>query len=229
MPNEKIWRDVDTYFSQSLLQRDERLDAVLEANASADLPAHDVSPLQGQFLALLCQAVGARRILEIGTLGGYSTIWFARSIGPEGCIVTMELDPARADIARKNFVRAAVAECVDIRVGPASESLSQLSLENPAPFDIVFIDADKQSNPQYLRWALHFSRAGTVILVDNVVRGGAVADRSSTDPSVVGTRFAIELIGGEKRLKATAIQTVGSKGYDGFVMAVVQKDNSKGQ
>jgi predicted O-methyltransferase YrrM len=215
------WSVVDAYFAGALLAPDATLDAVLEANAAAGLPPHDVSPLQGQFLALLTQAVGARRVLEIGTLGGYSTIWFARAVGQAGYVVTLEIDPVRAQVARTNFERAGVSGQIDVRVGRASELLVSLAAESTEAFDVVFIDADKPGNPEYLAKALQLSRPGTLIIVDNVVRDGAVADPASTDPNVVGVRSFIELLALEPRVRATVIQTVGVKGYDGFALGLV--------
>ena len=215
------WSSVDAYFARALLPPDATLDAALRANSTAGMPAHDVSPLQGQFLALLGLAIGARRVLEIGTLGGYSTIWFARSVAPGGRVVTLEIDPARADVARTNFSLAGVAEKIEMIVGRASESLSQLVKDKAEPFDLIFIDADKPSNPEYLAWALRLSRPGTLIIGDNVVRDGAVADAVSADPNVIGVRSFVELLANEPRVRATAIQTVGPKGYDGFVLGLV--------
>ena len=216
------WSSVDAYFARTLLPTDPTLDAVLKANSVAGMPAHDVSPLQGQFLALLTLAVGAHRVLEIGTLGGYSTIWLARSVAPGGRVVTLEIDPSRAEVARTNFSRAGVAERIEIIVGRASESLSQLVKEKAEPFDLIFIDADKPSNPEYLTWALRLSRPGTLIIGDNVVRDGAVVDGVSADPNVIGVRSFVELLASEPRVQATAIQTVGVKGYDGFALALVR-------
>lgn len=216
------WSSVDTYFAQALLPPDTTLDAVLKANSAAGMPSHDVSPLQGQFLALLTLAIGARRVLEIGTLGGYSTIWLARSVVPGGRVVTLELDPSRAEIAQTNFARAGVADRIDVVVGLASESLTRLAKEKADPFDLIFIDADKPSNPEYLALALRLSRPGTLIIGDNVVRDGAVADAASTDPNVIGVRSFVELLASEPRVQATAIQTVGAKGYDGFALALVR-------
>lgn len=215
------WSSVDAYFEQALLPPDATLDATLKANSVAGMPAIDVSPLQGQFLSLLTKAIGARRVLEIGTLGGYSTIWFARSIVPGGSVVTLELDPSRAEVAQSNFSRAGLSERIDIIVGRASESLAQLVKQNVDPFDLIFIDADKPSNPEYLAWALQLSRPGTLIICDNVVREGAVVDVASLDPNVIGVRSFFDLLAREPRVQATAIQTVGIKGYDGFALALV--------
>lgn len=222
MHTDPRWAAVDAYFAGALLPPDPVLDAALQANAEAGLPAHDVSPLQGQLLALLTQAMGARHVLEIGTLGGYSTIWFARAVGPEGRVVTLELAADRAEVAAANLARAGVAERVSIRAGRAAHTLAALAAEGSGPFDLVFIDADKPSNAEYLAWALRLARPGTLIIGDNVVRDGAVADAASTDPNVVGVRSFVELLSREPRVRATAVQTVGAKGYDGFALALVQ-------
>lgn len=221
MTDDARWKAVDAYFSGALLAPDPTLDAALDSNAAAGMPAHDVSPSQGQFLSLLARATDARRVLEIGTLGGYSSIWFARSLGPAGRVISLEIDPDRARIAQANLLRAGVSEKVEIKVGRAVHSLEQLARQGVEPFDIIFIDADKPSNPQYLEWALRLSRRGTLIIADNVVRNGAVADAASEDPNVVGVRTFIELLAREPRVQTTALQTVGAKGYDGFAMALV--------
>jgi len=193
------------------------LDAALAAGAAAGLPPHGVSPLQGRLLELLARLHGASSILELGTLGGYSTIWLARALPEGGRLVTLEANPHYAELARANVARAGLAEVVDVRVGPALETLPTLA----GPFDLVFIDADKRSNPEYLEWALRLTRAGSLIVADNVVRGGAVADAQSDDPSVVGVRRFLDLVAAEPRLSATVIQTVGEKGHDGFALALV--------
>ena len=211
------WAAVDAYFAGLLTPDDAALADALAANAAAGLPAHDVSAAQGQMLALLVQISGASRVLEIGTLGGYSTIRMARALPPGGTIVTIEADPHRAAVARANMVRANVADRVELRVGAALDVLPTLA----APFDLVFIDADKPNNPAYLSCALALSRPGTVIVADNVVRGGAVVDAASGDANVQGVRAFLEMVGSEPRLAATAIQTVGEKGWDGFVLARV--------
>ncbi|TQR44602.1 O-methyltransferase [Paenibacillus popilliae] len=224
MNQQDTWTAVDYYFNQQLIPSDPVLEAVLAANAAAGLPAHDVSPNQGKLLHLLAKLQGARTILEIGTLGGYSTIWFARSLPQDGRVYTLEASLKHAEVAQSNLLNAGVADKVEIRTGLASDSLAQLDEEARGPFDLIFIDADKQGNPEYLKWALKLSRPGTLIIGDNVVRGGAVVDEYSDDPSVLGVRSFFELIAAEPRLNATAIQTVGSKGYDGFVMAVVVEE-----
>ncbi len=214
----RTWQAVDDYFAGQLLNPDPVLDAAQEANALAGLPAIDVSPAQGKLLHLLARTVGARRILEVGTLGGYSTIWLARALPADGELVTCEINPEHAEVARANVARAGLDGLVDVRVGPALDTLPTLE----GPFDLAFIDADKQSNAEYFRHALRLSRPGTMIVVDNVVRGGRVGDADSPDPDVRGTRALTEAVAQEPRVEATAIQTVGTKGYDGFLLAVVR-------
>jgi len=220
MPREQpldTWVAVDRYIAGALVPSDPALDAALEASAEAGLPPIQVSPNQGKFLHLLAQAIGARTILEIGTLGGYSAIWLARALPPGGRLITLEADPRHAAIARANFARAGLADVVELRVGRALETLPELA----GPFDFIFIDADKPSNADYFAWALKLSRRGSLIVIDNVIRDGAVIDAASADPDVQGVRRLNELLAAEPRVSATAIQTVGSKGYDGFVMALV--------
>ncbi len=213
------WTRVDAYFQDRLIRDEPVLDAVLDATAAAGLPGIEVSPTQGKFLQLLARIAGARRILEIGTLGGYSTIWLARALPPDGRLVTLEADPRHAEVARGNIARAGLAGVVEVRTGRALDSLPGLAAE--APFDFVFIDADKRGNPDYLDWAVRLGRRGTVIVCDNVVRSGRIADGSSRDADVVGTREMFDRIAGDPRLDATALQTVGAKGWDGFAIAVV--------
>lgn len=215
-----LWNDVDDYIVERLCPSDPSLEAALRANAAAGLPAIDVAPNQGKLLHILALSVGARRILEIGTLGGYSTIWLARALPGDGQVVTLEAVPAHADVARANIERAGLAEVVDIRVGPAIETLPQLA--GDAPFDLIFVDADKRNNPAYLEWALRLSRPGSLLIVDNVVRKGAITDPASADPDVQGTRRLFDALAQEPRLVATAVQTVGGKGWDGFVIAFVK-------
>lgn len=217
-----VWEQVDDYICERLLPADPVLDAVLAESAKAGLPAISVSPAQGQMLHLFARMVGARRILEIGTLGGYSTIFLARAVPADGRVVTLEADPHHAEVARANFARAGVATRVDLRLGRAIETLPVLEAEGQGPFDFVFIDADKPGNPDYLHWALRLSRPGTVIVCDNVVRDGRVADAASGDASVIGVRRLFDLAGADPRLSATAIQTVGAKGYDGFALLRVE-------
>src|SRR5690606_23507526 len=195
------------------------LDAVLAASEAGGLPAHNVAPNQGKLLMLLAQIQQARTILEIGTLGGYSTIWLARALPAGGRLITLEANPKHAEVARANIARAGLSDVVDLRVGRAIETLPQLT--DQAPFDLIFIDADKPSNPDYFTWALKLSRKGTLIIADNVVRDGAVIDADSDDPNVQGIRRFNELVAAEPRVSATAIQTVGSKGYDGFALILV--------
>ncbi|MDX3517260.1 O-methyltransferase [Streptomyces scabiei] len=221
MSESRTWDDVDAYFTTHLAPNDEALQAALRDNEAAGLPAIDVAANQGKFLHLLALIQGARRILEIGTLGGYSTIWLARALPADGRLVSLEYSARHAEVACRNIARAGLDGLVEVRVGPALESLPKLTDENPEPFDLVFIDADKANNPHYVEWALKLTRAGSVIVVDNVVRGGRVADAGSTEPDVRGTRAAIELIAAHPRLSGTAIQTVGTKGYDGFALARV--------
>ena len=221
MPHDDLWTATDRYLCSALLPPDHALDEALRANAAAGLPSIDVAPNQGKLLHLLAQMQGARSILEIGTLGGYSTIWLARALPPGGRLVTLEADPKHAEVARSNLARAGLAGAVEVRVGPALETPPKLLEEKRDPFDLVFIDADKPSNPEYVEWALRLTRPGSVIVVDNVVRAGAIVDASSTDPRITGTRRLFELLSREPRVSATAIQTVGSKGHDGFVLARV--------
>ena len=213
---------VDHYIADRLLGPDPALEATLDANAAAGLPPIDVSAPQGKLLHLLARMVSARRILEVGTLGGYSTIWLARALPADGRLVTLEIDPHHADVARANLARAGLADRVDIRIGPAIQSLAAIDRDRDGPFDLVFIDADKPSNLDYLRAALTLSRPGSVIIVDNVVRSGGVIDDRSADPSIRGTRALFDAVAGEPRLSATAIQTVGTKGWDGFLVALVE-------
>jgi predicted O-methyltransferase YrrM len=227
MANTKVakpeWIAVDRYFGDLLapVETDDKLDAVLVANAKAGLPAIDVSRLQGKFLDLLVRISGARRILEIGTLGGYSTIWMARALPEGGRIVTLEFDPHHAAVARANLENAGVLDRVDLRLGRAVDSLAALEDGGASPFDLIFIDADKESYAEYLDWALKLSRPGTVIVADNVVRDGKVVDPECDDPRVQGVRRFAELLAAETRLSATVLQTVGAKGYDGLALAVV--------
>lgn len=215
------WTKVDDYFGELLAPQDEPLDAAVRANRKAGLPAIDVSRLQGKFLSVLTRIAQARRILEIGTLGGYSTICFARALPADGRIVTLEVEPRHADVARENLRRAGVLDRVDLRVGRALDSLAELHASGAEPFDLIFIDADKPNNPEYLGWALKLSRPGTTIAVDNVVREGRVIDAKSRDGDIRGTRRMTELMGTNPRLSATVLQTVGAKGYDGIALAVV--------
>ena len=219
---ETTWKAVDGYLAQTLIPADPILEAALAANAAADLPSIDVSPTQGQFLHLLVCISGAKRILEIGTLGGYSTICMARALPQEDAqLITLEFSPHHAAVARANIARAGLSQIVELRLGPAAESLAQLHKEGVSPFDLIFIDADKPNNPTYLEWAVKLSHLGTLIVVDNVIRDGEIANAANPDPSVTGTRTMFELIAANPHLQATALQTVGSKGYDGFAFALV--------
>ncbi|MGO4200296.1 O-methyltransferase [Rhodococcus sp. TAF43] len=215
------WAEVDRYLVETVVGADDALDHALAANASAGLPPIDVSPTQGKLLNLLARMVGATRVLEIGTLGGYSTIWLARAVGESGRVVTLEYEPRHAAVARDNVDRAGVGGRVDIRVGTALDSLPAVEADGIAPFDLVFIDADKVNNSNYVRWALRLSRPGTVIVVDNVVRGGSVSNPDLDDEAVRASREVLDLLAAEPRLDATALQTVGSKGWDGFALALV--------
>ena len=219
MADSERWSATDSYFTDLLARPDAHLCAALERNAAGGLPAHDVSATQGKMLSLFARMIGARRILEIGTLGGYSTIWMARALPAGGKITTIELNAYHADMACENIRNAGLADRVDLHVGKALDILPSLD----GPFDMIFIDADKPSNPHYLRWALHHSRPGSLIIGDNVVRGGAVTDPASDDPSVQGIRAFLGCIADEPRLDATAIQTMGEKGWDGFCLAVVRE------
>jgi predicted O-methyltransferase YrrM len=221
--NQDQWTAVDRYIAAALVPVDPVLEAALQASTEAGLPAINVSPPQGKLLHLLAQIHGARSILEIGTLGAYSTIWLARALPADGRLVTLEVDPKHAAVARTNLARAGLASVVEVILGPALDTLPQLAARKSGPFDLVFIDADKVNIPHYFTWALKLSRRGTVIIVDNVVRKGAVTDADSTDSSVQGVRRFNELLAAESRVSATTIQTVGSKGYDGFTLAVVNR------
>jgi len=218
---DKNWAAVDDYIVDRLVGGDQP-QAALEANAAAGLPAIDVSPAQGKFLYLLAKSTAARRILEVGTLGGYSTIWLARALPADGRLVTLEIDPHHAEVARRNLEEAGVGDRVEVRVGPALDSLAALAKERIGPFDFVFIDADKEHNADYVDAAIDVARPGALILVDNVVREGGVLDDRSTDSKILGTRRLYDTLANEPRLEATAIQTVGAKKWDGFILAVVQ-------
>lgn len=217
----ELWGRVDDYIVAKLVGEDAALANTLKANAAAGLPAIDVSAAQGKFLNLLVRVTGARRILEIGTLGGYSTIWMANALPEGGELVTLEYAPAHAAVAQANIERAGLSDRVTIHVGAAAETLPRLAAAQPDPFDLVFIDADKPSNPIYLDWAVKLSRPGTVIVLDNVIRDGQVINAESREPNVIGSRAAFDIIGNHPRLSATALQTVGSKGYDGFAIMIV--------
>lgn len=218
------WTAVDRYITDRLIAPDAVLDEVVASREAAGLPAIGVSPPQGKLLQLLAQAQQARNILEIGTLAGYSTLWLARALPPDGRLVTLEAEPRHAAVARANFQRAGLAARIELRVGPALETLPQLAAAGRGPFDFIFIDADKENYPAYWEWSLRLARPGTLIVADNVVRNGALADPHSADPRVQAMRRLHELLAGEARVSATTLQTVGSKGYDGFTLARVQAD-----
>jgi predicted O-methyltransferase YrrM len=218
---QETWTAVDDYFNQLFIPPDAALEAALQATADAGIPAINVAPNQGKLLHLFARMHGAKTILEVGTLGGYSTIWLARALPEGGRLITLELDPKHAKVARANIERAGLADKVEVRVGSAHDTLPLLADEGLPPFDLVFIDADKPSNPVYLEWALKLTRPGSVIIIDNVVRNGGVSDPFSRDANVQGVRQALADIMANPRLSATALQTVGSKGYDGFALALV--------
>jgi len=222
--SEEQWAAVDDYLVSELLPPDDALDRALAASAAEGLPSIQVSPAQGRLLEILARALRARSILEIGTLGGYSTIWLARALPPGGRLITLELDAHHADVARRNIARAGLEQVVQIRVGPALDSLRALAAERREPFDFIFIDADKTGYPEYFRHSLTLSRRGTMIIADNVVREGAVADAASDDPNVRAVRTLIGMMANEARVISTVLQTVGSKGYDGFSVALVIGD-----
>ncbi len=221
----ETWTAVDRYICEQLLPEDAVLDAALQASDAAGLPPIAITPNQGRLMELLVRIHGARRILELGTLGGYSTIWLARALPPDGHLVTLEASSHYAEVAQANIAHAGLAGVVELRVGPALETLPELAAAGEC-FDLIFIDADKRNNPGYLEWSLKLSRPGTLIVADNVVRDGAILDADAEDPlggrgSVQGIRRFYELLAAEPRLDATAIQTVGAKGYDGFALALV--------
>ena len=219
--SQDLWGRVDEYIVDKLVDESGALEAAFAANQAAGLPAIDVSAAQGKFLNLMVTITRARRVLEIGTLGGYSTIWMAQALPADGELVTLEYDPHHAEVAERNITQAGLGERVRVVVGAAAETLPQLAAENPAPFDFIFIDADKPNNPIYLDWAIKLGRPGTVIILDNVIRDGQVIEPDSADPRVVGTRAAFDMIASHPRLRATALQTVGSKGWDGFALMVL--------
>jgi predicted O-methyltransferase YrrM len=218
-----LWTDVDRYITDLLVRPDAALDAALQASKEAGLPDISVTPNQGKLLMLLAQIQRAKLILEIGTLGGYSTIWLARALPPDGRLITLESEAKHAAVAQANIARAGLSALVDLRLGRALDLLAQLAAENRGPFDLIFIDADKVTYPEYFKWALKLSRVGTVIIADNIVRKGAVIDPASSDANVQAVRRFNELVAAEPRVSATVIQTVGSKGYDGFAVAVVKE------
>jgi len=218
------WTAVDRYITDLLVRPDHALETALQASADAGLPQINVAPNQGKFLQLLATIQGAQHILEIGTLGGYSTIWLARALPPGGRLMTLESEPKHAEVARKNIAQAGLANVVELRLGPVLDTLKQLVTGKPPPFDFIFIDADKPGYPDYFTWALKLSRRGSCIVADNVIREGAVIDPHHEDARVQGARRFNERVAAEPRVTATAIQTVGSKGYDGFTVALVTAD-----
>lgn len=219
LQTDALWTEIDDYLDDCFVPGDDALDAALASSEAAGLPRINVAPNQGKLLMLLAQAIGASRILEIGTLGGYSTIWLARGLAPGSKLITLDANAKFAEVARVNIARAGFAEMVELRVGKANDTLPSLAAE--PPFDLIFIDADKPNNPNYLSWAMKLSRPGTVIVCDNVIRDGDVIKKDSRDESVQGARAAFSFIGKDTRLESTAIQTVGAKGYDGFAIAIV--------
>jgi len=218
---QEIWTAVDNYFDGLLIPQDSALDEALAACTAANLPAIQVSSVQGKLLHLLARIMGARNILEIGTLGGYSTIWMARALPEGGRIVTLEADPKHAEVARGNFVRAGVESKVELRLGKALDTLPQVAADGRGPFDIFFIDANKSNMPEYFEWSLKLARPGSIIFADNVVRDGAVLDAKSKDADIQGIRRFLEMVGKEKRVSGTALQTVSTKSYDGFALVLV--------
>ena len=215
------WTAVDRYFDGRFAPPDAALDAALKATSDAGMPLINVASNQGKLLQLLTRLVGARRILEIGTLGGYSAIWMARALPPDGRLISLEVNPAHAEVARANIARAGLSDKVEVRLGSAHDSLPQLAEQGAGPFDLVFIDADKASTPAYLTWALKLTKPGSLILIDNVVRDGAVADTASANPDVQGIQQGLAMLASDPRISATALQTVGVKGYDGLAIALV--------
>jgi predicted O-methyltransferase YrrM len=219
--SQETWTAVDEYVSGLLAPHDEALEAALRASEEAGLPAIQVSPAQGKLLYLLAKSIGTQRILEFGTLGGYSTIWLGRALPPDGRLITLEAEPLNAEVAGRNIVHAGLGDIVDLRVGPALDQLPQLDAEGTGPFDLTFIDADKVHTPDYFAWALDHSRPGSLIVSDNVVRFGRLADPNSDDPTIPAQRRLHEMLVADPRVEATTIQTVGAKGHDGFNIALV--------
>lgn len=218
---QELWTAVDQYINEMLIPSDSVLEAAVRASTEAGLPSIQVSPPQGKLLHLLARSVGARNILEIGTLGGYSTIWMGRALPPGGRLLTLEADARHAQVARTNFARAGLEKTIELRLGPALNTLPQVASEGRGPFDLIFIDANKSTMAEYFDWALKLSRPGSLIISDNVIRDGAVIDAASADLDIQGVRRFNERVAAERRVSATEIQTVGSKGYDGFALALV--------
>lgn len=219
--SEALWSQVDEFIVDKLVKEDAALAAALAANTAAGLPAMDVSAAQGKFLNLMVRITAASTVLELGTLGGYSTIWMAKALPTGGRLVTLEYEPRHAEVARRNIDAAGLGDKVTIHVGAAVDTLPIVAIETDQPFDFIFIDADKPNNPVYLDWAIKLSHRGTVIILDNVIRDGKILDPENTDPRIIGTRAAYDIIGAHPRLQATALQTVGAKGWDGFSIMVV--------
>lgn len=220
---ENLFAAVDNYFIEKLVEKDSIFDQILSNNQKHHLPPHDVSPSQGKFLYLLAKIKGTKRILEIGTLGGYSTVWFAKALDADGQVISLEYNKKHADVAIENLMLANVSDKTTILVGPASTHLEQMVQEQVSPFDLIFIDADKENNSVYLHYALQLSMPGTIIIGDNVVRDGAVLDAQSTDGRVIGVRSFVDDLSTSAKLTSTAIETVGVKGYDGFTISIVEK------
>ena len=218
---QELWTSVDKYITETLIASDAVLDSAVRASEEAGLPAIQVSPAQGKLLHLLAKSIGARNVLEIGTLGGYSTIWMARALPSGGRVITLEADPKHAEVSRSNFSNAGLSEVIELRLGPALDSLPKLASEKRAPFDFIFIDANKSTMDDYFDWALKFSHPGTMIIADNVIRDGGVIDAASTNADIQGVRRFNKRVAAEPRVSATEIQTVGSKGYDGFALVLV--------
>ena len=222
--SDPAWSAVDRYLEGLFLPEDPVLASALADSERAGLPAIQVSPLQGRLLFVLARLQGARRVLEVGTLGGYSAIWLARALPPDGRLVTLELDPRHAEVARTNVERAGLLDRVEIRTGPALRTLARLAAEPGGPFDLVFIDADKESYPEYLEWAVRLARPGALLVADNVVRGGAITDPASADPRVRGVRRFLERLASDPHLRAVVVPMAGAKGYDGFALARLETD-----
>jgi predicted O-methyltransferase YrrM len=222
--SQEVWTAVDQYINGLLVPRDPILDATLQSSSAANLPSIQVSPPQGKLLHLLARLMGARNILEMGTLGGYSSIWMARALPPGGRLLTLEADPKHAEVARANFARAGLDKVIELRLGKALDSLPQVAAEGRGPFDLIFIDANKSNMTEYFDWALKLSRRGSLIIGDNVIRDGAILDAASKNEDIQGVRRFNERVAKDARVSATEIQTVGSKGYDGFALIVVLAD-----
>lgn len=219
--NQEVWTAVDDYINSLLVPSDPVLDAALASSTAANLPAIQVSPPQGKMLHMLARLIGARNVLEIGTLGGYSTIWLARALPPAGRVLTLEANPKHTDVARANFARAGLTNVIELRLGKALDLLPDVAAEGRGPFDLIFIDANKSNMPEYFDWSVKLSRRGSVIVADNVIRHGDVLDATSDDADIQGVRRFTERVAADSRVSATAIQTVGSKGYDGFALIIV--------